>query len=318
MVVPMSLPWTGQPSVDRSSTKLSNARWIGLGSVILATVLWGLSNVVILQVETVVAPLPLILVRFGLVALLTLPFVIHHRVDRRLVLGTLLSGAIIGMATVAQATALKTISVDQMAFISALYVVLTPVVMAVSHRRWPGWLVVISGLVSLCGVALLIGHIGLTLRSGTWWALGGAVGITLQIVVLGSIAPRISPMRLTAWQSLGATGALFIWFLFTGDGFKFSGLALHMWTWAIWGGIVYLAVGGGLVAFWLQAKGQRVMSPTASALAFNTEPLWTTLIAWLWLRETMSLIQIAGALLTVGSLSATTRFSENAKDTAVP
>lgn len=306
---PWSLRTASQPTAAPASQRppagaAPRAAWLGLGSVALATVLWGLSNVVLRQVEAAVPPLPLILLRFGLIALLTLPVWIRTRPHGRLLAGLLLAGASVGLATAAQATAIVTIPVDQMAFIGALYVVLTPAAVALWRRRWPGWALAAAMAGSLGGVALLTGQLRLVFAAGTWWALGGAAGITLQIVILGAIAPRLPPTVVTAWQSVGATAALLVWFAATRRGPALAALQVGAWSWAVWGGIAYLAVCGGVLAFWLQARGQQRASPAATALTLNTEPLWTAVFAWLALGETLAPLQVGGALLTVGSLSA--------------
>lgn len=286
-----------------STRQVSLGPLVGAGSVVLAALLWGLANVVLRQAEGAIAPVPLILIRFAEVAVLSLPVLIRTRLPRSLVLATMGTGAIIGAATAAQAIAMTTIPVDQVAFIGALYVILTPLTTALLHGRWPGWRWSALALASLCGVVLLIGHLTWVQGSGIWWAVAGAVGITLQIVALGRVAPRVPPLAVAGWQSVGASLTLLIWCLASQQSLAAAGLDVTRWAPGVWIGVLYLGIPAGLIALWLQARGQRRASPALTALALNTEPLWTALFAWGLLGEVLDPTQAVGALLVVVSLS---------------
>lgn len=64
-----------------------------------------------------------------------------------------------------------------------------------------------------------------------------------------------------------------------------------------------MAVFAQVIAIWLQGWGQKWVSETEAAIAFNTEPVWTALFALVVLGQVLSVVQFIGASLVVGSLT---------------
>lgn len=295
--LPEARPGLGRwpPTVNRA---------LGYAAVLSATVLWGYANVVMRQVEGTVTPGVLMWLRFLLPLLAVAPVLIRVRGAGPWFFGTVGAGAVLGLATYAQAAALKTIPVDQMAFVSALFVVFTPLTISIGARRWPSWRLAAATVLSLVGVALLMGGLGGGIRVGTWLALASAVALTAQILTLSRLTVRATPLEITAAESLGAVVALSgVLAMHAGSRLAVLSHALA-WPAAVWAGVLYLALAGGLLAFVLQAWGQRHVPAMAAALAFNTEAVWSALLAWMVLAEVLSAWQVAGAALTVGTLSA--------------
>lgn len=301
MLLASALP-DARPRLGRWPTTVNTG--LGYVAVLSATVLWGYANVVMRQVEGTVAPGVLMWLRYLIPLVVVAPVLVKVRGAGPWFYGAVGAGAVLGWATYAQAVALKTIPVDQMAFVSALYVVFTPLAASVGARRGPSWTLVAATVLSLLGVALLIGGLGGGIRVGTWLALASAVALTVQILALSRLAVRATPLEIAAAESLGAVVVLSgVLALHAGSSLAVLSHALA-WPRGVWAGVLYLALGGGLLAYVLQAWGQRHVSATAAALAFNTEAVWSALLAWPILAETLSTWQMAGAALTVGTLSA--------------
>lgn len=182
-----------------------NYVWLGgLSAIGLATAIWGLGNVLMQTAEAVVPPSLLMLLRFSIASAVLFPFLLQAKLslqDWSLGLGV---GAILGLAVYSQGVALQTVSVDQMAFIGALYVVFVPLSVALIRRTWPHPVLWVAVVFSLLGVILLIGHVSLGLRIGTLWSLGGALGLTLQILGTTMMARSMKPLELAGLQSTGA------------------------------------------------------------------------------------------------------------------
>ena len=75
-------------------------------------------------------------------------------------------------------------------------------------------------------------------------------------------------------------------------------------SWGVWWRMGFLAIGGTLIAGWLQVWGQRRLSATEAALAFNLEPVWTAIFAWLVLSQWLNWLKLLGAALIIASLAA--------------
>lgn len=283
--------------------KIQVGRVGGLFVIGFATAIWGYGNVVMQVAESVVPPLLLLLLRFLIAAVLLLPFVWRSQLHVRDWLFGLGVGAILGLGVYSQGVAMLSVPVDQVAFIGALYVVLVPLTMAWMARRWPHPAVWMTVIMSLVGVALLIGHVSLGLQVGTLWAFAGAVGLTLQIIGTTAMTNKMRPLALAGMQSLGAALVLLLPFMAQQWGHPSVLQEALGWNKTVWLQIAYIAVFAQAIAVWLQAWGQTKVSETEAALAFNTEPVWTALFALLILSQSLTTVQFVGASLIVGSLT---------------
>jgi drug/metabolite transporter (DMT)-like permease len=274
----------------------------GFLAVLGATMLWGYSNVAMRQAEASVAPSFLMWLRFVIPLLVTLPVLLRRNLDRRWLVRAVAVGAVLGVGTYAQAEALATIGVDQMAFISALYVVFTPIAAAVLGRRRPDGRLIAVVALSLFGVALLVGGFGGAVHAGTWWSLVAALAFTGQILALSRLSARANAVALTAAESLGAVLALSPLLMAAPRPVVALLPSVAHFSPGVWLEVLYLALVGGLLAYVLQAWGQRHVSPSLAALTFNTESVWSAVFAWAVLAELLRGWQWAGALLTLGAL----------------
>ena len=284
-------------------------QWIwGMLSIVLVTAIWGYSNVVIRQGEATLSPAMLLWLRFGIAGLVLLPVLRQASLTRRNWLWGMGLGVILGISILFQAWAMMSISVDDVAFITALYVVFTPLGLAILQKKRPDKIIWISVTISLVGVMLLVGHLSLDLRSGIFWSLGAAVGLSAQIIGTRFLGQKMSSSHLTGLQSLGATITMTV---IVGIQRVFFSLPHHSvlfhWNTIDWLWIGYLALVATVIAVFLQSWGQTKISATEAALAFNLEPVWTAVFALIVLSQRMTIVQIVGALGIIGSLTMVTR-----------
>ncbi len=312
------------PEVGMRSAKPRRSRtfWWGLGALGILTAIWGYSNIVIRQLEHSMSPAELLIIRFGLVGLLGLPWVFRGpRISPMRWLGGLAVGFFLASATLAQAISMESIPVDSVAFITALYVILTPLFMALWRRRMPHRIVIAAALVSLIGVGLLVGHFTVTAATGTLWALLAAVVATLQIIGTAEVSRVMTTIQLAIVEALGAFVTLVVYALIThahaSNPHLFAAVT-GSFSWAVWWRLGYLAVLGTLVAVWLQVWGQSQLTATEAALAFNMEPVWTAVFAWLVFAQWLRWLQVLGAALIVASLVALSVTGEETSALEIP
>jgi drug/metabolite transporter (DMT)-like permease len=278
-------------------------RWLsGMTVIVLATAIWGYSNVVMRQGEDTIPPTILMWTRFGLAAILMLPGLIRIRLSWQKWTVGLVTGFLLGISALAQSWGMLSIPVDEVAFITALYVVFTPLAMAIIHRTPPSLRMWTAILASFIGVSLLIGKLTLDLHVGVFWALLAAFGFSGQIICTTYLANSVSSIQLASLQSLGAgltlTVAVFIQGLFHPSLYR----GLFDWSPTQWYFIGFLAIMGTVVAVFMQAFGQARISATDAALAFNMEPVWTVVFAWAILRQGLTTVHALGAVLIIASL----------------
>ncbi|MDA8198574.1 MAG: hypothetical protein M0Z54_03955 [Thermaerobacter sp.] len=110
MLLASALPH-GRPRLGRWPTTVNTG--LGYAAELSATVLWGYANVVMRQVEGTVTPGVRMWLRFLIPLVVVAPALFRVRGAGSWFYGAVAAGAVLGWATYAQATALKTIPVDQ-------------------------------------------------------------------------------------------------------------------------------------------------------------------------------------------------------------
>ncbi|MHB1340453.1 MAG: DMT family transporter [Coriobacteriia bacterium] len=216
------------------------------------------------------------------------------RIDGRTLGVGLLGGAFLTAGYIFQTWGLQATSASKAAFITGMFVVITPVMQAVLLRRTPKpW--------TVAGVVLAV--VGLWLLSGgsiDGWNVGDtrvllcAVAYSAHIIVLGGPGKRLDLGAFTLVQLLTVavvTGAV-------------SALTERPPLPSEPSLIFALLVTGVLasaVAFAVQTYAQRHISPTKTALILITEPAFGGLFGWL-AGEAMGWSGLAGSALILGGM----------------
>jgi drug/metabolite transporter (DMT)-like permease len=260
-----------------------------------------------LAYEAGVAPGALLLVRFALAAAL-LTAVLAARPeprrgggDRRRVILTAVGLGAVGYATQAALyfSALQRMDASLLSLILYTYPLLVTVtaVLLGRDRLTPGRA---TALVAASGgtVLVLLGAGGMRLDPlGTVLAFGSAVTYTIYILVADTVVHRLPPVVLSALVMAGAAGALGLGAAVTGG--VDLGFAAAGWLW-----LVCIAVVSTVLAILTFFAGLRRTGPSAAAILSTFEPVVTTALAALTLRESLTLLQLAGGVLVLCSVAA--------------
>lgn len=205
-----------------------------------------------------------------------------------------LLGVLVAVSISLQQLGLESTTVANAGFISSLYVIGVPLLgMAWGRRVAPGiWL---GALLATLGMYLLsVGH-GTTVHRGDWLELAGTLFITLQMLLLGHVAPRHDPLRLAAAQFL-VCGALCLGVGIAVEPFSLQALRDGAWP-ILYGGA--LSVG---VAYTLQVVAQRDAVPAHAAVIFSMEGVFAALAGWLLLRQALDDSALLGCALMFAGL----------------
>ena len=264
-------------------------------TLLFATLLWGLSFIVVKQALTWTTPLAFTAARFGIAVLVLTPFT-NLRPPfpwPELRAGALLGG-LLAVGFAAQTVGLVYTTPARSAFIVATSSVLAPVVaFAVVRERPSPWIIAALGVAG-AGMYLLTAPESGGLNRGDAWTLVTALAFGGQIVAVAHVARRYDPLRLvwieTACTAAGAgLAALFL------EDVRF------VWSPALASTLGYAAVLATAVALFWQIRAQRYMSSARAALIFCFEPVFAALASWVWFGERLSAVQWGGsALILVG------------------
>ncbi len=206
----------------------------------------------------------------------------------------LLAGAFLCAGYVFQTWGLQGTTASKAAFITGMFVVITPILQAVILRHVPRWPTVAGVAFAVVGLALLSGGSTGGWNVGDTRVLVCAVAYSAHMIVLGSIGRRHDALPLTLVQI--AVTAL----VCGGVAVATEPIALPE-SRSVWVALIVTGVLASAVAFAVQTYAQRHIPPARTALILITEPAFGGLFGWL-AGETLGLSGLAGAALILAGM----------------
>ncbi len=273
------------------------SRWQADITLVLVTLIWGSTFVVVKGALDAVGPLTFVAWRFT-VAALALALLFHRRV-RALSRAELRAGGIIGvwlaLGYILQTIGLQYTTTGKAGFITGLSVVLVPVIAALWLRQPPGAWTAAGVAMATAGLGLLTLDASLRPAPGDLWVLGCAVAFAMHIISVSRFAPHHDPLSLTVVQiavvALIALGGAFI--------FETPEVRLPRATWAA---ILFTALAATVVALGLQNSVQPFTTPTHTALIFSLEPVFAAFFGWWLAGEVLGLKELVGGALILAGM----------------
>jgi len=264
--------------------------------LVVAALLWGFGFIAAVWALTDIGPFTLTAVRFGLAAAVMLPVVflvpqLRLNLSRNQAFLAFLPGLFLMLTLMLQTWGLQYTTATKSGFITTLYVLLVPL-----FERWllrrplaqGHWF--FAGL-AILGTALICDFHGGDWNRGDLLTLLCAFAASLHILWFGVIAHRIgSAITFNFWQTVWA-------FLLV---LPFASLESGPWLPAsnlAWVGLLTLSFGSTLVAFALQIRAQKDLSPSISSLLYLLESPFAAMLAIALLHETLKPTQWLGAAL---------------------
>lgn len=198
-------------------------------------------------------------------------------------------GLLLGGATLLQQAGMQTASAGKAGFLTALYIVIVPVLGIFLGRR-PGLKVWMGVVLALVGAYLLSVKGGAGIASGDLLVIASAVVFSLHILVIDSVPAGMDGVRLSCVQFLVAGVFALVLALF-----------LESFTWrdilSAWVPLLYTGVVSSGVGYTLQILGQRTVNPTVASLILSLESVFAALAGWAILGQALSLRELFGCAL---------------------
>lgn len=271
--------------------------------IVLATVIWGFSFVVMKDAVEVIPPAWLLGIRFTFAGILLLA-VLARRVRKHFSGRALLYGAILGvfdfLAFWLQTLGLQHTTPGINAFLTATYCVIVPFAWwVVAHKR-PTIFNVGAAVLAIAGIWLVsVSGSGETLSIGLGegLTLGCAVVFAVHIVLVSKFSRTCDALVLTVFQFI-AEGLLG---LATGAATEaFPGMAAF--TPSVVGQIAFLAVFASVVAFGIQNVSLAHVPPAQASLLLSLESVFGVLFSILLYGEQMTLRLVIGFVLIFAAI----------------
>ena len=275
-------------------------------ALVLVTMLWGSTFLIIQLAMQHAGPLFFVGVRFTIAgAMAMLLFRKHMAGITRLELGAGIAiGCALFLGYFLQTEGLRTITSSQSAFITALYVPIVPLLQWAVLKRPPGLMSWIGVALAFAGLILLAGPEAgsLSFSPGEIATLIGAAAIAAEIILIGLFAKRVDSRRVTAVQLL--TAGLVSFALMPAMG---EAIPAFSWRWA------GAAIGLGLASAIIQLTmnwAQKSVSPTRATVIYAGEPVWGGIVGRLAGDRLPALALVGAGLIVAGVLASEIKFGQ--------
>lgn len=277
------------------------------GSLMLLTAafIWGTAFVAQSKGMDYVAPFTYNAVRtlIGGVVLIPMVFLFGQKSRRKAsennnkisFIGGIICGLVLFAASSFQQLGISLTSAGKAGFITALYVVIVPVISIIFGQKsnLKMW---ICAFTAIIGFYLLCIKEGFRLSKGDLYVLICAVFYSVHIIVIDHFNSKgAEPVKMSCVQFFTA-GSIMMICMFI---FEFPALSA---VWAAKYTILYAGVMSCGVAYTLQIIGQKYTESTAAALIMSLESVFAALAGWIILSEHMSMKEFAGCILVFAAV----------------
>lgn len=293
------------------SSRLANLLLLFAGAI------WGMGFIAQHTAMQSMGPLSFVGLRFLLAGLSVAPFAYFEirasrvQPDASFLPGFLLVGALFFLAVGLQQIGMLETTVTNAGFLTALYVVLVPLILVFFMRLrqpaiiWPASLSAVAGIYFLGGGGLS------GLSRGDWFVIACAFFTALHVIYTERVGRKSALPIFMATCQFFICGAL--------------GLAMHflsgftpypeqpITSQAISGAmieLIYAGIFSGGIAFTLQAVGQRYTNASMAAVLLSSESLFAAVLGALILGDRLTIVGYAGCLLILIAILAVQLFPE--------
>lgn len=286
-------------------------RFLANCALLLIAMVWGFSMVAQRMGMSYLEPFTFCTVRFslGVAVLIPVVWLLHRReagrskaagetpapvFTKQLWTGGFLCGFTVFCAVGLQQVALVDTSAGKTGFITALYIVVVPLIGLLVHQRPPRavWIAVVLGLV---GLYLLCIKEGFSVAPSDLIILASTLFYAAQIWIIAHYSRRVDPLCFTVIQ-LSCVAV-------------FSFFAMLLFEHPVWSDILacgpilayvgFVAVG---FAYSVQTVAQKYADPTVAALILSMEAAFSALGGFIMLGEILSPRESAGCALMLAAV----------------
>lgn len=241
--------------------------------------------------------------RFILAALILLPLALRQKQSTRLwkdqdfwLVGLL--GLLLACGAAFQQWGLRYTTAGNAGFVTGLYVVIIPFVLALGWREAPRAAIWLASALAAAGLFLLSTGGDLKVNPGDVLELAGAFVWAFHVILLSRLVQRLEILTLSIVQYL-VCGLLSLLLSFLVESGPWIG-SLNGWLAVFYTGLFSVGLG-----YTLQAVGQRHAPPADAAILLSMESVFAALFGWWILGEALTGMQLLGcAMMFTGILLA--------------
>jgi drug/metabolite transporter (DMT)-like permease len=284
---------------------LSKTRFKAYSFMLLNAALWGFAAPVIKYSLNFATPAQFLFFRYIIATLIFFPiFLLHNayskshhpKTDFKWLLALALLGTPLTLLPLfygIQAT--SSIEASILESSSPIFIILGSMVIlkeTLKKSEWVGLTVAVAGTLLLALEPILVGTplASLSMKGNLLVIISDIIWATFLIY---SKKVHIDPINLTFTSFVVSIPFFLIMILVEGTGFSLSSQAVP--------GILFMAIGGSIIAFWAYQEGQKLIEASEAAIFTYLKPAFSIPLSIAWLKEPFSPVtMIATAIIISG------------------
>ena len=283
--------------------------------IVIATVIWGSSFVIVKDVTNVVTPAWILAVRFTAAAIIMAVALLKRRhlyFERSHVGYGLLFGLAMFLAYYLQTIGITDTTPGKNAFLTGTYCVMVPFLAWAFLRRRPNRYNVIAALLCIVGVGFISLDGDLSIRFGDAMTLACALFYAIHIILVSQFAQGRDVFVLTMWQFVGVAACSWVVGAIAEPMPAWGALPVSCWT-----SLAYLAVACTALALLLQNVGQAHLPAASAALLLSLEAVFGVAFSVALGAEDLTVRVVVGFALVFAAIVVSEVLPERAKNKIV-
>jgi drug/metabolite transporter (DMT)-like permease len=290
--------------------KLQNSKYKSEAILILVTLLWGATFVIVKEALNDVSSMAFIAVRFLIAAVILLPFIRNRKFTKQNLRAGILLGVLLFIGFATQTVGLKFTSATKSGFLTGTAVIIVPLLQIIIEKRAPTKGVIIGTLLVMLGIAFLssggssvyslLSDLGTNFNIGEGLTLICALFFALYIIYLDVETTRYDFWTLLFLQII-TTAILSMLFLVVFTETNLEPFKFDLTNNLIWA-IFYTSLFATLITTALQTKYQKNVTPAKAGIIFSFEPIFAAVFAFFILGEKITNFGYLGAVLIMFGL----------------
>lgn len=222
-------------------------------------------------------------------------------IDKTLLIGGLACGVVLCLATTVQTIGLKYTSPGKGGFVTALYMVIVPIIGLFTGKKLRPVLIA-AVAIAVCGLYLMCINTELSINKGDIFIFICAFLFAIHILIIDKVSPLVDGVKLSCIQFFVCGIINVVWmFIFEEPQIK---PILNAWIPIAYAGICSCGIG-----YTLQIVGQKYTDPTSASILMSLESLFATLsnvilvaLGWNLTGGQLSIREIIGCVLMFAAI----------------
>jgi drug/metabolite transporter (DMT)-like permease len=275
--------------------------------LMLNTIIWGATFVIIKSALEDISPLLFISIRFLFATIILLPFAlkIFKGINKVTLFGGIILGFLYFIGFSTQTVGLNYTTATKSAFITGTFIIFTPLFQILIEKKIPAKGVTIGIILALTGLIFLTSkgdsllavftEINENFNIGDFFTLLCAIFFSLYLVYLDIISKK-SDYKPLVFLQISVTGICGLLFSLLFTVWNVEEIRFRLSTNLVFA-ILYTSILATVITTTLQTKYQKFVTPSVAGIILSFEPIFAALFAFFMLNEKISNFGLIGCLL---------------------